>query len=402
MPSSSLRLVNPIHPFPARMAPEVALAEVTRLTPGSLVLDPMAGSGTVLRAAAAQGHRAIGFDLDPLAVLMARVWTTPIETEHVQSLAAEVVERARALTVEQARLPWIDDDQETRRFVDYWFAAPQQGDLRRLSTVLHEVEGPPGDALRLALSRIIITKDRGASLARDVSHSRPHRVRAENAFPVFGAFLRSVERMVQRLREEPPPGSVSVHAGDARRLDTVLAGSIDAVITSPPYLNAIDYLRGHRFSLVWLGYSVGATRDVRAASIGAERAPDAGTDARAVEAITALIGSIEQMPRRVQRMIDRYAGDLHRLLAELYRVIRSKGKAVLVIGNSCLRGVFIHNAAACFAAAERAGFTLADWQERELPPNRRYLPPPASASGGQRTAIEKRMRTETVLTFVKS
>jgi tRNA G10 N-methylase Trm11 len=60
------------------MAPELALETLSKLKKNSLVLDPMAGSGTVLRDATELGHRAIGFDVDPLAVLMARVWTTPV------------------------------------------------------------------------------------------------------------------------------------------------------------------------------------------------------------------------------------------------------------------------------------------------------------------------------------
>ena len=72
-------MIRPIHPFPARMAPDLAVAELRSLRPGSVVLDPMSGSGTVLRQAADLGHRPIGFDLDPLAVLMTKVWTTPVD-----------------------------------------------------------------------------------------------------------------------------------------------------------------------------------------------------------------------------------------------------------------------------------------------------------------------------------
>lgn len=388
----------PIHPFPARMAPEIALAVIRRLEPGSLVLDPMAGSGTVLRAAADNGHQALGFDLDPLAVLMAKVWTTPVNTEMLEPLAAKITQQAVALGRDGVPVPWIDNDPETRKFVDYWFAPAQQIDLRRLSIVLAAVQGPLGNALRVALSRIIITKDRGASLARDVSHSRPHRVRHENDFHVLPEFLSSVRWLARRLRDQPPPGGIRVHLGDARGLGCLADGSIDAAITSPPYLNAIDYLRGHRFSLVWLGYSVRSTRDVRSESVGAERAPDGPLDVTAVDGVTAVMGHLGDLPSRVRRMIDRYAGDLLDMLAELHRLIRGGGRVVLVIGNSCLRGAFIHNAAGCVAAAERAGFELVDWQERDLPPSRRYLPPPAIL---ERSHLEKRMRTETVLTFLR-
>ena len=57
------------HPFPARMPVEVARAAVLALSePGDVVLDPMIGSGVVAKAALALGRRAVGRDVDPLAV----------------------------------------------------------------------------------------------------------------------------------------------------------------------------------------------------------------------------------------------------------------------------------------------------------------------------------------------
>jgi DNA modification methylase len=387
----------PIHPFPARMAAELALTALRRLPPGSRVLDPMAGSGTVLRAAADQGHTALGFDTDPLAVLMARVWTTPLDPARLRVAAVAVAEEARALPTDIA-LPWIDDDRETRDFTHFWFGALQRQDLRRLAFILHrrEPDDPLTDALRIALSRIIVTKERGASLARDVSHSRPHRAFGEHDFAVLPAFIRSAEQIGARLRASPPPAGVTVRRGDARRLDAVEAASIDAAITSPPYLNAIDYLRGHRLALVWLGHRLGELRAIRAGNIGSERAPAADADRIMAAEITAAADVIAALPARPRRMVDRYALDLAGALAELHRVVRRDGQVICVVGNSCLRDVFIENDRLVIAAAERAGFRLTGWHSRELPPARRYLPPPTRGV----STLTKRMRTESVLTFL--
>jgi len=96
-----------IHPFPARMAPEIVFKELEGLPSSRLVLDPMSGSGTVLRTAAELGHRAVGFDLDPLAVLMARVWTTLLRVSSLSKAAERVVHEARLLDHEH--LSWIDN-----------------------------------------------------------------------------------------------------------------------------------------------------------------------------------------------------------------------------------------------------------------------------------------------------
>src|SRR5262245_51049028 len=163
-----------VHPFPARMAPEIALDKIELLTrEGATVLDPMCGSGTVVRLAAERGRKSIGVDIDPLAVIITRTACHP-------SWATNLVERAEALADRAWRLSgklpdWIKKDEETRSFVEYWSASPQVEDLSRLARVL--IQAPrKDDPLRVAFSRMIVTKERGASLARDTSHSRPHKV----------------------------------------------------------------------------------------------------------------------------------------------------------------------------------------------------------------------------------
>lgn len=223
---------KPIHPFPARMAPELALKAIQELDQPSIVLDPMMGSGTVVRVAAEAGHHAIGRDVDPLAVLMAKVWTTPVDTQALRATAQDLVDEARRTAPEAIELPWMDGDPETRAFTEFWFAQPQRQHLRQLSYHLRETTDTIGEALCIAMSRIIITKDRGASLGRDVSHSRPHKVAETNDYQVFEGFLESVNRLVRRLGEEPPPGHTTVVTGDAR--DTALtAQTVDAVVTHP-------------------------------------------------------------------------------------------------------------------------------------------------------------------------
>lgn len=387
-----------IHPFPARMAPEIAIAEVASLPANSVVLDPMTGSGTVLRAAVSQGHRGIGFDMDPLAVLMATVATTAIEAEELERAAVRAAASAASYSRAGVSLPWIDEDHETTAFIDYWFATGQRNDLRCLASVLQRPHGAVGNGLKLAMSRLIITKDRGASLARDVSHSRPHRVRDNNDFPVLEEFVRSAHVLARRLTAEPPPRNATITLGDARQLTAVSACSVDAVITSPPYLNAIDYMRGHRLALVWLGYQVGTLRSIRSSSIGAERGPEADADFVSANEITARVPNIELLPLRQQRLVHRYVLDMFAVMREVSRVLRTGGKAVLVVGNSCLKGVFIENTRIVLESAARTNLSLVGQHERPIPPSRRYMPPPTLLSGPE---MEKRMRTEVVLSFQK-
>ncbi len=390
---------RPIHPFPARMAPEIALEHTMRLPRASTVLDPMAGSGTVLRAASEEGHTALGIDLDPLSVLIARAWTTPVSTEAVLVEADSLVREARALDGSSVALPWIDDDAETTEFVDYWFAVEQKAELRRISAVLRRKAEPVHDVLRTAFSRLIVTKEPGASLARDTSHSRPHRVVRSTDFDVSSEFLRSVAWVAARLKDEPPQPGVKTSLGDARWMASIADESVDGVITSPPYLNAIDYMRAHRLALVWFGYRMCDLRAIRGRVVGAERKLDDNTRESVARELIASLPSAKDLDRRTMGMVKRFAVDVWLIMNEIHRVLRIGGSAILVVGDSCLRGVFIRNSHLIKATARRVGLTLIDSRERILPDSRRYLPPPAKSGNG--TPLERRMRSEVVLSFAK-
>lgn len=393
-------MISTIHPFPARMAPELALETLDDLLPNSVVLDPMSGSGTVVRQAAEMGHKPIGIDMDPLAVLMGSVWNTYVPDEVIAGVASTILKEAKSLKASAIRLPWIDEDKETRAFVDYWFGAEQQKDLRRIAYVLDEYQQRnfslpkhhAADVVRIALSRIIVSKEQGASLARDTSHSRPHKVAQESDYDVMQGLERSILQVRKRLEAHPPWGSATVSLGDARSMTGVGNSSVDAVITSPPYLNAIDYMRGHRLSLIWLGYGLNELRSVRSHSIGAERGPD-GKSSSEFEKIVRAMNCDGGLPSRYLLMIERYAEDVYRMLSEISRVLRVGGVATFVVGNSCLKGSFIKNTAAVQAAAEMLGLRESRVYERELPSSSRYLPITKMGTLG------KRMRTETILTF---
>jgi len=397
-------MIRPVHPFPARMAPDLAINELQKTKAGSLVLDPMAGSGTVIREACELGHSALGFDCDPLAVLMARVWTTPasdktIDHTYNQMLGLLADERSR-----EPYLPWIDNDEETSAFITRWFAKTQRDELRRLAHVILSLGQWKGhhhsraiDILKIAFSRLIITKDIGASLARDVSHSRPHKVAEISNFDVLTNFDKSVRHIRKLLVKDPPRGGAKMRLGDARSLSLVTENSVDMILTSPPYLNAIDYMRGHRLSLVWLGYTVGELRNIRAYSIGSERRPTSQSATQEISSIRESMGDLSQLSGRHSLMVDRYTQDVRKMMSEIARVLHPRGRAILVVGNSCLKGTFVRNSEVVACAGSVAGLKVQNVVERDLPDGNRYLPMPSARD----QPLGKRMRTESIITFSK-
>lgn len=380
------------------MAPD-AIADILDTLPGNAtVLDPMCGSGVVVRLALLSGRRALGFDIDPLAVLMSKVWTSDKSLRKAEHYARELAERASSVKLRDISLPWIDGCHETKAFVDYWFGRPQRNALRRLSWLLTgeraDLPNHIRDCLWLALSRIIVTKHVGATLAWDVSHSRPHKVRSENSFDVLSQFVRSVARVTSLMAEQPLPSAGKIRRADCRALPRLGKTSIDAVITSPPYLNAIDYLRGHKMSLIWMGHSIPELRHIRAISLGTERSLSEIPTAGAYREIEKALPYIRQLPSRQASLVRKYAADAESMLTQMRKILRPGGVLVTVVGNCNVRGRFIENSKLYRVLASRQGFHLREQRKRPLTQSRRYLPIVSESS-----ALEKRMKYEVVQVY---
>ena len=378
-----------IHPFPARMAPELVRDALKLLPANGRVLDPMCGSGTVPRLAVEEGHECVGVDIDPLSVSMARVWTSRLDPDRISEDAENLVREADSLNPSSIHKP---GDPETQRFISYWFAAKQRDALARLATVLMCCDRSTKLALLIAFSRIIVSKRMMASLARDTSHSRPHKVAHENNFDVYAGFQKSAQLVARRLLPERILGTAEILLGDARTLKGIKDNGFDMVLTSPPYLNAIDYLRGHRLALVWMGHTMKSLRETRAASVGAERI------------LPQTIGSVEissfvirtegsTFKERQLGWIRRYAADMKAVLRQVHRTLKPNGHLITVIGNSFIRGAKVDNAGLIEALAIENGFEVQDRKTRKILARRRYLPPPGEGT----SALDARMRTETVL-----
>ena len=385
-----------IHPFPARMAPEAIAKWLRALPGGSRVLDPMCGSGVVLRESAVLGHKSLGFDVDPLAVLMSKVWTRKGKSDDLVAFAELVQRSAKRRRTNYLSLPWVSSCDETRSFIEYWFAEPQRSDLSKLTTAIrslaHSIPNWAVDALNLALSRTVITKQAGASLAWDVSHSRPHKARVSNDYDTMHGFLEQAKRLDKLLDGKDVKCGASVYRGDCRNLNRLELHSIDAVITSPPYLNAIDYLRGHKFSLVWMGYKIPDLRNTRSTAVGTERAGSFLPET--FRELDKSVVSIKELPERQRNIVHRYASDLDGTIAEMSRVLTNSGQLVVVLGDSLLRGIRVSNSSIFEWVAAKHGFRLMNFEVREIPPNNRYLP-----INTTNPLLMKRMRSETIQVF---
>jgi DNA modification methylase len=394
-----------LHPFPARMPAKLAEFLIERLTgPGQTVLDPMMGSGTTLVAARRLGRKAVGFDIDPFSVLLSKVMTTTFDLESLRVATAEIQAKATALHQDasplEERLRIAFAAEEETSFINYWFPPRSQTELMALSSAIESLQNPTErQFLWVIFSSLIIAKSAGASYALDLAHSRPHRdldkrivwpleawnARSRRALKLLPFTNASAQQSTQPL----------VGLGDARALN-IPDASIDFVLTSPPYRQAIDYMRTHKFALVWMRHDLEALRTIRSAAIGTERglySPDGLSPKIESNLETALIARLDRGKTR------RYLSDLRASLQEVRRVLKPGGLAVVVVGPSMISRNTHDAPAVINDLATSAGLVPVETVERFLNVARRTLPAPGKAPASNN--LRKRMGREFLVALAK-
>jgi ubiquinone/menaquinone biosynthesis C-methylase UbiE len=97
------------------------------------------------------------------------------------------------------------------------------------------------------------------------------------------------------------------------------------------------------------------------------------------------------------RMVLKYVHDMDKVIGECRRILKDEGQAIFVIGDCTLAGIFVKNSECLVSLAENHQLRLLSRIKRQIPGNRRYLPPPNLYSSGE--MLQNRMSEEVILRF---
>jgi len=306
-------LTHPFHSYPARLHPATARMLVELVTQGAdgaaAIVDPFCGSGTTLVEARAAGVRAIGIDLNPLAVLVARAktWTAPVRRRkelhqighEITGLVLAAGKAARRSGAEAAplRKPVGFDPNARNRRLASWFAPHVRRELEQIAFHLDHLgtSDPELAGVLTACLSAILYKVSSRSSDTDgtwVDRNVPRGAAARH-------FAQRVELLTSGLHDlaRTPGATPEIIEHDARGLgDLVPAGSAAGVIASPPYAGTYDYAEHQRLRFDFLALK---HRDLDDGEIGSRRSfendPDAAPAWR-----SALADSLDAIARVLQ------------------------------------------------------------------------------------------------------
>jgi len=232
-------------------------------------------------------------------------------------------------------------------------------------------------------------------LARDLAHSRPHLDSEKQPKDAIEAFESKGLKATKALSALPDTrAEARIELGDARHLP-LAKGSVDLVITSPPYANAIDYQRAHKFSLVWLGYPIRKLQSMRSSYIGTESI-NGFSGKKLPELVENALTRIAAKDSKRSKVIRQYFVDMRGTVLEIERVLAGGAPAVIVVGDSTVRGQTVPTGECLQQIATDVGLVTAGTAKREIDRDKRLLPFSRVRNG---KGIESRMHQEFILAF---
>lgn len=350
-------LTHGIHKFPAKFFPELPRYLIQKYSSKSeIVLDPMCGSGTSILEAILNNRVAIGIDIDPIARLITKVKTTPIDPNLLSAATRMLSKKIQELEVKPDFQPTILEfhyrDNWFRPFVLQELAIIHKSIESILSTNMDQDERQNiGDFFRVILSSII----------RDVSNADPHCTRTVLRKKVIkkispgDTYSKFTERLIHQCASMADLYEISktldnfeVRLPIGNAIETGLDDdSIDFGITSPPYINAVDYPRTHQLEMYWLGFlETGPISNVKRKYIGTETVYKNEYNTLKTSGHETLDPILEEIYRTDPRrsfIVYKFFEDMQMHLAEMFRVLKPGSRYCIAIGNNLIRGVEVQS-----------------------------------------------------------
>jgi hypothetical protein len=371
-------LTHGLHPYPARMVPQIAGRLLIRLAhKNDVILDPFCGSGGVLVEARLAGLNSVGIDINPLACLLAEVKSNPIEPSLLESwwdrlksrIANEIMSfKFKGIDVELPKFPNTN--------IEYWFK-PET--MKKLAVIRKNLETIGEDHVRRFFEVPFSLTVRDVSGVRKKEY-KLYRLSEEEwkrySPDVLGTFNRHVEKFIQKMKEFYRESDKNVFSkvimGDTRFLFTEKfpeEGNIllktyppKIIVTSPPYGDSrttVAYGQFSRLSSLWLNFEsefrTEVVMKVDKLSLGGEpnKWKDIDPDFPVLNQTIEMIRKNDE--KRATEALA-YFADLYDCLKKMYDSLDYGGYCCIVIANRTVRRILVPTHAIIVEMGMKIGF----------------------------------------------
>lgn len=365
-------------------------------------LDIFAGSGTTLVEALNHGMFTYGVDVDPIACLICRTQTRKYTNKWLSSFEIEIIENLDKIKKEiiqnlkiilsKDRGEWFSVNGFKTRVPDrnevgYWFTPKQSLVLASLTGYLNNLKSfRKKELLALTISSSVIRKwPNTISMAMDIDHSRPHKTHPhddsiERYFYIINRIFKKNMRLLRHIsknngRNWVAPGKI-IQGDTAQILYQFNSDSFDLILTSPPYVNAIDYPRAHKYSEWWLSPEKtictrenyiglrGGVADIKLSQKANDLAPYNFSKMK----------WLKNIERSKSGLIYKYVIDMDIVIKGCKRILKDGGRLIFVLADNKVKGKTVPIVRIIEEIIYREGFKEIHISRREIKASRRRYP----------------------------
>ncbi len=360
-----------LHKYPAKFFPELPRWLINRYSkPHDWILDPFTGSGTANIEALLNKRNSVGIDVEPFARYLSKVKTTPLDSKLLDKLSTELLNKIVKYTPEQVN----KEDLPVFPYRDNWFQESMLYELTFIKKQIDKLACPVEikDFFYVCFSSIIrFVSNADNNCTRTVVRKNLNKnISPTIALKKFSENLLHYKEKMKVFSSMVPKGIRVDFPADMDAKQTHYAdNTFDFSLTSPPYVNAVDYPRTHQLELYWLGLVSGSLTPLKKQHIGTE-----SVSAKAyrqlhlsgIEIADKKMESIfEKDPRRAY-IAYKYLMEMKANLEETYRILKRGGRYALVVGNNKIKGEIFENWRYLMEMAENVGFSVEDYFGSEI------------------------------------
>ena len=319
------------------------------------LLDPFSGTATTPLVGAQMGHAAIGTDINPFLVWLGNVKCrsyNPSELAKAEKQFQSLMDngKKRALSREHWA-PAIHN-------IDRWWDPKTVNCLASLRESIIETVANPEirDLFEVAFCRTLISLSNAAFNHQSMSFRAQtgEQLSAAKVWARVSGTFREDVLLVLQDASTPVPGTAMVKLSDARALPSDIE-DFDLIITSPPYVNRMSYIRELRPYMYWLKYlsdpSDAGTLDWRAigGTWGTATSKLQQWNPSRELAIDRDLRSVVQKiavghptnGKLLAKYVEKYFEDMSVHFAEAFRSLKKGGDATYIVGNSSFYGTLV-------------------------------------------------------------
>jgi DNA modification methylase len=366
--------------YPCKFIPQIPRWAIQQYSkPGDIVLDPFAGSGTTLVESVLNKRIGLGIDFDKFSQLLCKVKTTKYDKKLIDKIRTKSNNFKVSTEENRKFMPDLHN-------LSHWF--PKQN-ISKLSSLLGEIEQYSSDKKCYNFFLVCFASSiRKCSFADDVS-PKPYISTRIKKIPldVKEVFLKNVKSYLKNLEQfgSVELGKSTIISNDARDIkNRKFDGKVQLAVTSPPYINAFDYVRSLRLENTWLGYYGDKNiLDIKQKQIGTETIYQKDyfeIESTGIKKLDKITDKIFKIDKKRAHIVQKFFFDMSKNMLEIKRLLKNNGHYVIVVGNSTIRGIDVPTNELLLEIAKINGFDLENMFSYVI--KNRYLRIPRSGKGG--------------------